>query len=139
LPLLASISSCLLDPKLFYTCIIPTARDEHKIISIDTGMPKKVFGSRKVYVIVCFRGFTKMSKNIIVFSTPTCSWCVKVKQYLKSKGFTYKDVDVSKDERALRDMVKKTGQEGVPQLWINNQPIVGFDRDKINRLLEIKP
>jgi len=80
-----------------------------------------------------------MSKNIIVFSTPTCSWCVKVKQYLKSKGFTYKDVDVSKDERALRDMVKKTGQEGVPQLWINNQPIVGFDRDKINRLLEIKP
>ncbi|PKN80609.1 MAG: NrdH-redoxin [Candidatus Cloacimonetes bacterium HGW-Cloacimonetes-1] len=78
-----------------------------------------------------------MDKKIIVFSTPTCSWCVKVKQYIKQKGYTYKDVDVSKDERALQDMIRKTGQQGVPQLWINGKAVVGFDRAKIDQLLNI--
>lgn len=79
-----------------------------------------------------------MKSTIIVFSTPTCSWCKKLKDYLKSNGFTYKDIDVSRNEAALRDMVKKTGQQGVPQMWINNYPVVGFDKAKIDRLLEIK-
>jgi len=76
-----------------------------------------------------------MKTNIVIFSTPTCAWCVKVKQYIRQKGHTYKEVDVSKDERGLRDMVSKTGQQGVPQIWINNRPIVGFDREKIDRYL----
>ncbi|MBT5420671.1 MAG: NrdH-redoxin, partial [Candidatus Cloacimonetes bacterium] len=50
----------------------------------------------------------------------------------------FKDVDVSRDQRAARDMVRKTGQQGVPQMWINNRPIVGFDKAKIDRMLEIK-
>ena len=75
--------------------------------------------------------------NIVVFSTPTCSWCKKVKDYLRSKGFNYKDIDVSRDDAGLRDMIRKTGQQSVPQLWINNQPVVGFDRSKIDRLLGI--
>ena len=74
--------------------------------------------------------------SVIVFTTPTCSWCRKVKSYLKEKQIRYKEVDVSKDERAIRDMVKKSGQMGVPQLWINNRPVVGFDKDKIERLLK---
>ncbi len=78
-----------------------------------------------------------MRPNIVVFSTPTCSWCKKVKDYLKAKGFVYKDIDVSKDSAGLRDMIRKTGQQSVPQLWINNQPVVGFDRAKIDRLLQV--
>ncbi len=74
--------------------------------------------------------------SVIVFTTPTCSWCRKVKSYLKEKQIRYKEIDVSKDERAMRDMVKKSGQMGVPQLWINNRPVVGFDKDKIERLLK---
>jgi glutaredoxin len=60
-----------------------------------------------------------------------------VKDYLRSKGFNYKDIDVSRDDAGLRDMIRKTGQQSVPQLWINNQPVVGFDRSKIDRLLGI--
>jgi glutaredoxin-like YruB-family protein len=78
-----------------------------------------------------------MKANIIVFSTATCSWCKKLKSYLKSNGFAYKDIDVSRDAKALSDMIKKTGQQGVPQMWINNQPVVGFDKPKIDRLLGI--
>jgi glutaredoxin-like YruB-family protein len=79
-----------------------------------------------------------MKVNIVVFGTPTCSWCRKVKDYLASRGFAYKYVDVSANEQALRDMQRKTGQLGVPQIWINNHAVVGFDRDKIDRLLQIQ-
>jgi len=78
-----------------------------------------------------------MNPNIVVFSTPTCAWCRKIKDYLKQKGLKFKDIDVSKDAVALRDMIRKTGQQGVPQLWVNNVPVVGFDRDKIDRLISI--
>ncbi len=74
-------------------------------------------------------------KKVIVFSTPTCAWCRKVKAYLRSQGVRYTEVDVSKNAKAARDMVRKTGQQGVPQIWINNHPVVGFDQAKIDRLL----
>ncbi len=57
---------------------------------------------------------------------------------MKKNGFKYKEVDVSKDHKAFQDMVRKTNQEGVPQTWINNRPVVGFDKAKIDRLLGIK-
>ncbi|MCF7919451.1 MAG: glutathione S-transferase N-terminal domain-containing protein [Candidatus Cloacimonetes bacterium] len=77
------------------------------------------------------------AKRVIVFTTPTCSWCTKVKSFLKQHQVPFKEIDVSRDEVALRDMVKKSGQRGVPQLWINNRPIVGFDEFKIKKELEI--
>ena len=77
-----------------------------------------------------------MNGNIIVFTTPTGGWCRKVKDSLKSNGHTFKEIDVSKDLAAAQDMIRKSGQMGVPQLWINNVPVVGFDRDKIDRLLK---
>ena len=79
-----------------------------------------------------------MKTTIVVFSTPTCSWCRKVKDYLKKNGLIYNDIDVSRDLAAQRDMIRKSGQQGVPQLWINNNPVVGFDRDKIDRLLGLQ-
>jgi glutaredoxin 3 len=79
-----------------------------------------------------------MGKKVIVFTTPTCSYCTAVKKYLKEKGVLFKEVDVSKNASAARDMVHKTGQQGVPQLWIDNRPIVGFDRPKINQMLNLK-
>jgi glutaredoxin-like YruB-family protein len=76
-------------------------------------------------------------KKVIVFSTPTCSWCRKLKSYLKENKIRFTDVDVSRDAKAAQDMVKKTRRQGVPQMWINNVPVVGFDKQKIDRLLEI--
>ena len=77
-----------------------------------------------------------MKPRIVVFSTPTCSWCKKLKEYLKMQGYTYKDIDVSRDDAGLKDMIRKSGQQSVPQVWINNYPVVGFDRDKIGRLIK---
>ena len=76
--------------------------------------------------------------RVIVFTTPTCSWCRTVKQHLKKHNIRFKEIDVTKDSHAARDMVRRTGQQGVPVTLINNRPIVGFDKEKINRLLNIK-
>ena len=78
------------------------------------------------------------NKKVIIFTTSTCSWCRKVKNYLKEKKVKFREVDVARDEKVARDMVRKSGQQGVPQIWINNYPIVGFDKSKIDRMLTIK-
>lgn len=79
-----------------------------------------------------------INKKVIVFSTPGCGWCRKLKDYLKYNKIVFKEIDVSNDPKAAQDMVRKTGQQGVPQIWINNQPIVGFDKTRIDRLLDLK-
>ncbi len=76
--------------------------------------------------------------KVVVFSTPTCSWCRTLKQYLKKNNIRYKDIDVSKDQAGAKDMVRRTGQQGVPVTLINNRAIVGFNKTEINKLLNIK-
>ncbi|MDO9508601.1 MAG: glutaredoxin domain-containing protein [Thermovirgaceae bacterium] len=70
--------------------------------------------------------------KVKVYSTPTCPWCIKLKDYLKSKKVDFENIDVSKDKEAAMDMVKKTGQMGVPVALIGEVYIVGFDQAKID-------
>jgi glutaredoxin-like YruB-family protein len=80
----------------------------------------------------------KKKNRVIVFSTPTCSYCNMAKQYFRRNKIRFKDVDVSRDQAAARDLVRRTGQMGVPVIDINGKLIVGFDKPQINRLLDIK-
>lgn len=76
--------------------------------------------------------------KVIVFTTPTCSWCTTVKQYLKKNKIRFRDIDITKDERAAKDMVRRTRQQGVPVTLINNRPVLGFNKLELNKLLGIK-
>jgi len=76
--------------------------------------------------------------NIKIYSTPTCPYCKMAKSYISSKGFSYKEFDVSTDSSALQEMVDLSGQMGVPVIVINGEVIVGFDKEKIDSLLDIK-
>ncbi|OYV84886.1 MAG: NrdH-redoxin [Ignavibacteriae bacterium 37-53-5] len=76
--------------------------------------------------------------KVIIFTTPTCSFCRLAKQYFNEKRVRYTEIDVARDQRAAQDMLRRTGQMGVPVIMINNRPIVGFDKPKINQLLGIK-
>jgi glutaredoxin len=60
------------------------------------------------------------------------------KRYLRERGIKFRDVDVSRDAAAARDMVRRSGQQGVPVIDINGKIVVGFDRPKIDRLLGLK-
>ncbi|MBU1167357.1 thioredoxin family protein [Patescibacteria group bacterium] len=77
-------------------------------------------------------------ETIKVFSTPTCPYCTMLKEYLEEKNIEYEEIDVSQDQKQAETMVKKSGQMGVPQVWINDEVVIGFDKDKINELLDIK-
>jgi len=80
-------------------------------------------------------GSEKSQKSVTVYSTPTCSWCNRLKSYLRDNNIKFKNIDVSKDQKAAEDMVKRSGQQGVPQSIIAGQVIVGFDKTKIDTLL----
>ncbi len=82
-------------------------------------------------------GEEKIQKRVTVYSTPTCSWCNTLKTYLKKNGIRFRDIDVSKDQKAAEAMVARSGQQGVPQTDINGEIIVGFDKNRINTLLGI--
>ncbi|MCX7747877.1 MAG: glutathione S-transferase N-terminal domain-containing protein [Clostridia bacterium] len=71
-----------------------------------------------------------------VYSTPTCPWCKTAKDYLSSKQIRFEDVDVSANRDAATEMVNKSGQRGVPVIDINGNIIVGFDKDRIDTLLD---
>lgn len=80
----------------------------------------------------------KKQAKIKVFSTPSCPYCVTLKEYLKEQGFEFEDIDVSQDKTALDEMVEKSGQMSVPVVDINGQIIIGFDKEKISKLLNIQ-
>jgi glutaredoxin-like YruB-family protein len=80
----------------------------------------------------------KNQPKVVVFSTPTCSYCNMAKSYFREKGIKFTDVDVSRDQTAARDMVRRSGQMGVPVIDIGGKVVVGFNRPQINILLGIK-
>jgi glutaredoxin-like YruB-family protein len=80
----------------------------------------------------------KKTRQVTVYTTPTCSWCTTLKTYLDQQQVSYREINVAADTSAADAMVRKSGQQGVPQTEINGQMIVGFDKARINQLLEIK-
>jgi glutaredoxin-like YruB-family protein len=90
------------------------------------------------HIIFEARAAERPQKSVTVYSTPSCPWCTTLKTYLRKNGIRFSDVDVSRDQQAAQDMVRKSGQQGVPQTDINGQMIIGFDQKKLNQLLEIK-
>ena len=74
-------------------------------------------------------------KKVEVFSTPTCPWCRKAKEYLQSKDVSYEDYNVAEQRDKLQEMVELSGQRGVPVLKIGDEVIVGFNQAMIDQAL----
>lgn len=73
---------------------------------------------------------------VTVYTTPSCSFCNKVKKYLREHRITFKEHNIQKDKRRAEEMVKKSGQMGVPVLDVHGKIIVGFDVPKIEKALK---
>ena len=78
-----------------------------------------------------------MERKVMVYSTPTCPYCVRAKQYLKDNDIAFEDIDVSTNEEKAQEMIKMSGQMGVPVVEIDGEIVIGFDKDKIKRLLKL--
>ena len=75
--------------------------------------------------------------KVKVYSTQTCPWCVKVKEWLKEKNVEFEEVNDGQDKEAAKEMVEKTGQMGVPVTEIDGQFVIGFDEAKLKELLKL--
>ena len=73
-----------------------------------------------------------------IYSSPACPYCFTLKEFLKEKGIGFEEIDVSKDEKAREEMIKKSGRLEAPIIEIDGQIVVGFDKEKICKLLNIK-
>ena len=76
-----------------------------------------------------------MATQIKVYSTPSCPYCIRAKQFLKDNNIVFEDIDVSTNEQAAEEMIQRSGQMGVPVLDIDGEFIVGFDKAKIQKTL----
>lgn len=75
--------------------------------------------------------------NVKVYSTPTCPYCTMAKEFLRQNNIEFTDIDVSQDQQAAQEMINRSGQMGVPQLDIDGNIIVGFDKSAIRRALNL--
>ncbi|MBI2143859.1 glutathione S-transferase N-terminal domain-containing protein [Candidatus Woesearchaeota archaeon] len=75
--------------------------------------------------------------NVQVYSTPTCPWCQKTKEFLKENSISFHEINVAADQKALQHMVDKSGQMGVPVIDVDGQIVVGFDKQMLKKLLKI--
>ena len=80
----------------------------------------------------------KKRHRVVVYTSSTCSWCGAVKSYLKKNHISFREVDISRDEKAGQDLIRRSGQMGVPQTDIDGKIVVGFDKAKLDAILGIR-
>lgn len=74
--------------------------------------------------------------EVKVYSTPSCPWCVRVKDYLAGLGVAYTNIDIAADRASAMELVKKTKQIGVPVTFIGDKFVVGFDEPQLEAMLK---
>ena len=74
-------------------------------------------------------------KKVVVYSTPTCPYCKRAKDYLSRKGIPFVDHNVAQDRDAAKEMIQKSGQMGVPVITVDGEVVIGFNQTVLDRLL----
>lgn len=78
---------------------------------------------------------TIMDKPVTIYSTPTCHFCNMAKDFLKEKGISYNEFDVAHDLEKRQEMIQKSGQMGVPVIFVGEEMTIGFDQERLASLL----
>lgn len=75
--------------------------------------------------------------KVKVYTSPGCPYCSKAKSYLRSFGIRFTEIDISRKPQEAEKLVRKTGQTGVPVIEVGNQIVIGFDKQKLDRILGV--
>ena len=75
------------------------------------------------------------ARKVVIYSTPTCPICKRAKAYLSRKGISYRDIDIAADKEAAHEMIHKSGQMGVPVIFVDEQMMLGFNQSKLDKML----
>jgi glutaredoxin 3 len=74
-------------------------------------------------------------KTVTIYSTPTCHFCGMTKEFLKEHNVAYTEYDVAHDLDKRQEMIQKSGQMGVPVIYVGDELIIGFDQEKLETSL----
>lgn len=74
--------------------------------------------------------------EVKIYSTPTCPYCRMTKEYLKQKGVKFTDIDVAGNKEKAKEMIAKSGQMGVPVVFVGDRMIIGFDKVALGKALK---
>ena len=74
-------------------------------------------------------------KEVRIYSTPSCMYCRAAKEFFKKNNVAYIDYDVSTDAQRRQEMIDKSGQMGVPVIFVDNEMVIGFDESKLSELV----
>ncbi len=73
--------------------------------------------------------------DVKIYTTPTCPYCIKAKEYFTRKGIKYVEYNVAQDREALQEMTKLSGGRSVPVITVDDEVLIGFNQDKLDKLL----
>ena len=76
--------------------------------------------------------------KVIIYSAEWCPWCRLAKQWLTKNKIKYNEIDVDETPSAADELVKKTGQTGIPVIEIDGKTVIGFNEPELRKLLKIK-
>ncbi|MDF2613304.1 MAG: glutaredoxin-like protein YruB-family [Clostridia bacterium] len=76
--------------------------------------------------------------SVTIYTTNTCPWCDKTKEYLRANGVSYNEINVAKNKEAAMAMIQKSGQRAVPVLDVDGSIIIGFDKSRLDKLFNIR-
>ncbi len=75
------------------------------------------------------------AKKVTIYSTPTCPYCKRAKDYLTQKGIAFTDYNVAEDREKTKEMIEKSKQMGVPVIVVGDDIVIGFNQKKLDSLL----
>lgn len=73
--------------------------------------------------------------SVVIYSTPSCVYCRMAKKFFEENKVQYTEHNVADDYEKAEEMIKKSGQQGVPVIDIDGKVIVGFDKSAIKQAL----
>ena len=79
-----------------------------------------------------------MDKNVTIYTTPTCHFCQMSKEFFKANGVNYTEINVAADAEKRQEMIEKSGQMGVPVIFVGEEMVIGFDKRRLSELLGIQ-
>ena len=78
-----------------------------------------------------------MDKKVSIYTTPTCMYCKAAKEFFKENNISYEEYDVASDAEKREEMIQKSGQMSVPVIFVGDEMVIGFNKDKLSKLLGI--
>ena len=88
-------------------------------------------------IIISEPPYMATKTSVTIYSTPTCHFCHEAKDFFTANKVDFTDYNVATDLEKRKEMIQKSGQMGVPVIYVGDQLVVGFDKEKLSELLKI--